>query len=90
MGLEISIFEGFVPRFPLEIRTTFKCDGGTLLCEQLSLGHSEGFIGCYRWAMRAGWKDTSRDGRRVFFGPCCSGKAVETRDCGDSPEGRER
>lgn len=84
MGIKISIFEGAVPRFPLEIELTLVCDGpqhgpegGFLAAEAVPLmvRHSDGFMGCYRTAMAAGWKDTHRNGERVFFGPCCSGKA---------------
>ena len=38
----------------------------------------KGCIGAYGLAMKDGWKDTARDGRRVFFGPCCSGKKDQT------------
>ena len=78
MGMTLSIFEGAVPRFPLEIKMTLECDGGTLLCGRQQLQHSDGFMGCYRTAMQCGWKDTNRGGRRVFLGPCCSRKAVDT------------
>lgn len=74
MGIKLDIFDGDVPRFPLEIKVTLRCDGGTMFCMESGFRHSEGFIGCYREAMRAGWKDTNRDGHRVFFGPCCSHK----------------
>jgi len=36
--------------------------------------HDRGYIAQYRMAMVAGWKDAFRNGRRVFLGPCCSGK----------------
>jgi hypothetical protein len=57
------------------------CDGdhglfGSRGCRVLSqsFSHPDGYVGQYNDAMKAGWKDCFRDGRRVFLGPCCSGK----------------
>lgn len=88
MGIRLSIFEGKFPRFPHDIKMTLICDGevhtqGDLLArgpDYQEFRSDDDFMGCYRDAMRAGWKDTHRGGRRVFLGPCCSGK--EKADAG--------
>jgi hypothetical protein len=41
--------------------------------------HAHGYIPQYRAAMAAGWKDAFRNGRRIFLGPCCSGKCDDDR-----------
>jgi hypothetical protein len=58
---------------------TLTCDGqhGDDVPPSATFKHPDGYIGEYREAMAAGWKDTftpSPGSRRVFFGPCCSGK----------------
>jgi hypothetical protein len=84
MGIQISIFEGQVPRAPCDIELTLTCDACSVNGLDLFgpttqvFRHREGFIGCYHAAMNAGWKDTNQRGEREFHGPCCSGKAVDT------------
>lgn len=80
MGIEISIFEGKVPLFPRDIELTLVCDGCITAGSLFGFGHAiftnreAGFIGCYRDAMRAGWKESHVTSERRFLGPCCSGK----------------
>lgn len=69
MGLLIEIMEYGATRL------TLTCD--TEGCPTIqSFEHPDGYMGQRGLAMAAGWKDTSRDGGRVFLGPCCSGKAA--------------
>ena len=61
--------------FPRQGRLILTCDGDHgLFPHSQSFEHRDGFMGEYRAAMAAGWKDTFWRGERVFFGPCCSGK----------------
>ena len=56
---------------------TLKCDGDQhgLFGASQTFMHPDGFMGQYRLAMNAGWKDTHDDhGVRLILGPCCSGK----------------
>lgn len=78
MGLLIACTDERA-RYPRPLRLTLTCDGhgedldlfgGTLQ----HFEHPDGFVGAYRLAMNAGWKDTSASGTRMFLGPCCSGK----------------
>jgi hypothetical protein len=62
-------------RYPRDIRMVLICDRADHDPEVVgSQTFTGGFIGCYRDAMAAGWKDTFAYGQRVFYGPCCSGK----------------
>lgn len=82
MGISVSIFCGEVARVPADILLTMICDNhrsvDSLFVERgpdmQYFRSDDGFIGCYRDAMAAGWKDVHRGGRRIFLGPCCSGK----------------
>ena len=61
---------------------TLTCDGdhGLLPPDSATFKHADGYIGEYWAAMAAGWKDThtkSPGSRRVFYGPCCSGKEAQ-------------
>lgn len=78
MGIRIETTT--VGPYPWSIRMTLFCEGknctGAMLIPPTThiFEHPDGYIGAYRSAMAAGWKDTHQDGKRVFFGPCCSGK----------------
>jgi hypothetical protein len=70
--IRIEAIDGDIPR---ATRLMLSCDGDHgLFPVEASFEHADGYVGQYRLAMHAGWKDTVRDGVRVFFGPCCSGK----------------
>ncbi len=73
MGLNIET-DSF-GAYPWPIVLTLWCDGciGDETAQQ-RFSHRDGFIGAYKSAISVGWKDTHRDGKRVFLGPCCSGK----------------
>jgi hypothetical protein len=69
-----------VGEIPREILICLRCDGheGELIGGAIAVfKHPAGYIGAYALAMKAGWKDASRNGQRVFLGPCCSGKSIE-------------
>jgi len=81
MGMAISIFCHEIPKVPADIWVSMICDNHGAPPIILERGpcyqrfqSDDGFIGCYRDAMAAGWKDVHRGGRRIFLGPCCSGK----------------
>lgn len=81
MGMRVTILRE-EPPYPRPTRLTLVCDGdrharsldliGPLMQHFDDIG---GFIDQYRSAMNAGWKDSRIGNRRVFLGPCCSGKA---------------
>lgn len=74
--IEIAVVDAGAPT-PRPLRLTLSCDGDHgLFPVAEDFEHADGMMGAYRLAMNRGWKDTSRNGRRVFFGPCCSGKAI--------------
>jgi hypothetical protein len=76
IGIEAVDACGPIPR---AILICLRCDGheGQLIGGDIAVfKHPEGYIGAYGLAMKAGWKDTAHDGKRVFFGPCCSGKRI--------------
>ena len=78
IGIEAVDACGPIPR---AILICLRCDGhdGQLIGGDIAVfKHPEGYIGAYGLAMKAGWKDTAHDGKRVFFGPCCSGKKDQT------------
>jgi hypothetical protein len=75
MGLEISVVDELAP-YPRPIRLVLICEG-CLFSTRQEFRHDDGFIGCYREAMAAGWKDAHEGGRRVILGPCCSGKGAK-------------
>jgi len=74
MGLRIdSLYnEGDYPR---ETQLLLKCDGEhPFFVHVETFVHPDGFIGQYKLAMRKGWKETRKNGVRMFFCPSCSGK----------------
>jgi hypothetical protein len=74
VSMSIAVTDRSGPH-PWPIELVLRCDG----CSSSSAAefrHDQGYVGAYRLALRAGWKDTHRDGVRVFLGPCCSGKAT--------------
>jgi len=74
--MEIAALEPGAP-IPCATRLTLSCDTDHgLLPVVETFTHADGFIGAYGAAMARGWKDTSRAGQRVQFGPCCSGKEL--------------
>lgn len=75
MGMTIDLVETPLPPLsPLSAtRLVLVCDG-CLLGTTDSFVHDDGFIGQHREAMAAGWKETFGDSRRLWLGPCCSGK----------------
>jgi hypothetical protein len=77
MTLRINCLDETAP-YPRPLRLTLRCDSdhGLFPVEASFERHEDGFIGLYRMAMDAGWKDTSASGVRMFFGPCCSHKAT--------------
>lgn len=74
--LRIECVDELAPH-PRPLRLTLTCDGdhGLFPVTASFERHADGFVGLYRMAMIAGWKDTSASGARQFFGPCCSHKA---------------
>lgn len=78
MGIEIGVI---APRKKLELQRTylkFTCDSKnhkgfvkTVVSQRWELKF---FEWNFRAAMKAGWKETFRNGRRVFLCPGCSGK----------------
>lgn len=80
MGLKYITIDERAP-YPRPGRLILQCDGhrrslnlfGGMIQD---FTHPDGFFGMYRDAIRSGWKDTFRDGERVFLGPCCSGKVA--------------
>ena len=80
MGLSLDCY-GAGP-FPRPVTLTLVCDGDhglfaaldPILSERQSFNHPDGFIGSYGEAMRVGWKESRRDGARIFLCPNCSGK----------------
>lgn len=66
---------------------TLTCDGDHGMFPIVAtFKHADGFMVEYRQAMAAGWKDTftpSPGMTRVFYGPCCSGKASRASDGDD-------
>lgn len=80
MGIEIGLKEKRTAKlkYPLGCYLKFTCDSHnhrgfvkTTVSQRWDLN---GYIANYSAAMKAGWKDTFRNGRRVFFCPNCSGK----------------
>ena len=65
------------PPWPVPTFIRLSCDGGTLLCASAEFDCDPWFPAAHSAAMRAGWKETyTKDGRPVWLGPCCSGKAI--------------
>jgi hypothetical protein len=63
--------------YPRPMMLALECDGDHgLFPVKQSFTHKDGFGGCYSAAMRAGWKDTSASGARLFLCPGCSRKAA--------------
>lgn len=54
---------------PRAVSWWFVCDGDHGLLLPMA-----GEYAGYSEAMRAGWKETFVDSKRLFLGPCCSGK----------------
>lgn len=75
MGISIAVTDRRGPH-PWPIEIVLRCDGehGLFPGSTAEFRHERGYVGAYSAAMKAGWKDTQVDGRRVFLGPCCSGK----------------
>lgn len=80
MGLTLSASrEG--PPWPVPTFIALVCDGqhGLFPPERAIFDCEPWFPAAHTAAMRAGWKETySADGRPLWLGPCCSGKAVMT------------
>jgi hypothetical protein len=80
MQIDTAESSGPIPR---SILICLRCDGheGELIGGDVAVfKHVGGFMGAYSLAMKAGWKDTCRSGRRIFLGPCCSGKEPNVSD----------
>jgi hypothetical protein len=64
------------PPWPVPITLHLTCDGphGLLPSVHASFACDPWFPAAHTAAMRAGWKETWRDGHPLWLGPCCSGK----------------
>jgi hypothetical protein len=79
MGLRFAAIDASAPS-PRPGRLTLTCDShaeGEGMVQ--SFEHPGGYLAMYRAALAAGWKETFRNGERLFLGPCCSGKQTTNR-----------
>jgi hypothetical protein len=77
VGIRIGADEDGPP-WPCDVFLEFACDGDHGLFPPPPVRFAgDNFVAKYSEAMRLGWKVIhAADGRRLFLGPCCSGKAV--------------
>jgi hypothetical protein len=78
MGITIRTANDGDP-VPRPIIVLLACDGADhgMFPTDAIFRHPDGFVGCHKMAMEAGWLE--RDGGprgRLWLGPCCSGKIV--------------
>ena len=71
MGISIGIFEG-----SLDIQVRLECDERKeFFCRGTqTFRHEDGFIGCHKAAMDAGWLERNTADGRTWHCPACSGK----------------
>jgi len=78
MGLALFCPDPDAP-IPRAVHLELACDGDHgLFPPAPAIFAQPSYVEQYAAAMAAGWRETSRAGRRLFLGPCCSGK----RGCG--------
>jgi hypothetical protein len=75
MGLKLDAERDCAP-YPVPVFTMMTCDGDHgLFAPAPQRFDSDGHTWTMARILRAGWKETyTADGRKLWLGPCCSGK----------------
>jgi hypothetical protein len=88
MGIRIQCDdESAAPPRPISVFLVCDGDGhGMFPADVAIFRHPEGFVGCHKLAMGAGWLERDGGARgRLWLGPCCSGKEPSRKAAIGSP-----